>query len=995
MCIALKGKPHLKKQNQFSKAQKSYSLDEKEACTLPIETLQKILETNPKTGLPQQEAKERLELIGPNVVPKVKSRLLRAYFAPLLNWLITIYLIVSTILALFALFLLPQVWSQVAQWLLIIAVNIVIIVVQQVRAQSEFSSLQKLSAAKSRVLRGSILLEIASEELVPGDIIRLVQGDRIPADARIVEASSLMVNEATLTGESNDVEKLPSESTFQDTSAFSKTNMLYLGTFVTAGTATAIVAKTGQFTQLGKMSKKIEEFNDIEMPLRERLNKLAKYLSIIILVYLSSSITFNIVRLYLTNNISNSTLLARIITRSLTTALSIMPINIPLLVTIVMLTGALVMAQHKVITRNLNSIETLGRVSVVCTDKTGTITQNRMTARWIYIPTKRKPQLYCATDADSKTKENVVEVSSYHRTENALKNKQAYQNENPTNVAPETPLEYLLISALLNNDSLVVEEEKNQDQKVATWIAIGDATDVSLNLLFKKSRLQEQTYRSRFVSVKRWPFDSKLKRMTTVFLDAKDNHYLLFMKGASETLLAKSNLVMDEKGEAQFFTQTDKDEVEEEINLFSRLGHRVISFALRGIDEFDTEVKRELIENGLTYLGFVAIADPPREGVRESVAELRNAGVAPIMVTGDSVTTAETIAREVGIMEEGDLAVEGSAVQDLSDEDFMRTSVFARISPEDKMAIVARYKKQNCTVAMTGDGVNDAQAILKADVGIALGASSTEVARQAADIVIADDSFNSVTTGIREGRGVFEKIQNVVFFYIAVNIAEAMVYFGSSFIPGFFLLNTWQQIYIFATAHTVPPFALVIDRLNKDAMKEKPRNNEDLISGYRRTALIIFALSLAIMLFVSYLLPLHGVLPVFGGNKVGFTPNLSQVNPLDSATWSQAKARTMLQSVALVAECSLILSLRRIKKPIHKSLREEANWIIWPFVLAIPIFHALLMYLPSTQLFLMNFGINFEIIQLTGIDWIIVLGLGLTPIVLLELSKKWSPKNNR
>ena len=305
------------------------------------------------------------------------------------------------------------------------------------------------------------------------------------------------------------------------------------------------------------------------------------------------------------------------------------------------------------------------------------------------------------------------------------------------------------------------------------------------------------------------------------------------------------------------------------------------------------------------------------------------------------------------------------------------------------MAIVARYKKQNCVVAMTGDGVNDAQAILSADVGIAMGSSGTDVAREASDIVIADDSFNSVATGIRQGRGVFEKIQNVVFFYIAVKLAEAMVYFGSSFIR-FFLLNSWQQIYIFATAHTIPPFALVIDRLNRDVMKEKPRNNEDLISGNRKTALVIFVLALAVMLSFAYLLPFTGVLPVFDGNKAGITPVLNRINPLDSVSWAHAKARTMLQSVALVAECALILSLRRINKPIHKSLREDANWIIWPFILAIPIFHVLLMYLPETQIFLLRFGINFEIIQLTGLDWIIVLALGLTPIALLELSKKWS-----
>ena len=304
------------------------------------------------------------------------------------------------------------------------------------------------------------------------------QGDRIPADARIVESSSLMVNEATLTGESNDVEKLGAETNLQDNSTEScKTNMLFQGTFVTSGNATALVVETGRSTRLGKMSLKIEELSVIEMPLREKLNKLAKYLSIIIIVYLSSSISFHLTTLFANGNISNMTLVARIITRSLTTALSIMPINIPLLVTIVALTGALVMAQNKVITRNLSSIETLGRVSVLCTDKTGTITQNHMTARCIYIPTKQTSHLYFVTGTDLNLKDKIIAAPYDISIENALQKQQEWQQENPTIVQPETPLEYLLVCALLNNDSLIIEEREGQSQKGQKWTVAGNSTD--------------------------------------------------------------------------------------------------------------------------------------------------------------------------------------------------------------------------------------------------------------------------------------------------------------------------------------------------------------------------------------------------------------------------------------------------------------------------------------------------------------------------------------
>jgi Ca2+-transporting ATPase len=289
---------------------------------------------------------------------------------------------------------------------------------------------------------------------------------------------------------------------------------------------------------------------------------------------------------------------------------------------------------------------------------------------------------------------------------------------------------------------------------------------------------------------------------------------------------------------------------------------------------------------------------------------------------------------------------------------------------------------------MTGDGVNDALAISKADVGIATGITGTDVAKQAADMIITDDSFNSIIAGIRQGRGLFQKIRLIVFFYIAVNFAEAMIYFGSSLIPGFYLLNPWQQIYIFSTAHTIPPLAIIVGHLSRYVMKEKPRDTEGILNKQLGIALFIYAISLAVMFYITYFGTLNGAIPLFAENQSSIVvPGIVTGYPYNPVDWAQAKARTMLFTVLIVAECPLILSLSRMYKPKEKMPEDKSNrWLLWPFVLLIPIVQIALMYVPALQAFMIKLlGANFEIIPLTAIDWLIAIAIGLVPIMLLEL----------
>jgi len=988
----------LKKQKLSGKLS-SAILEDDESYSASLSELTEKLGTNLETGLTQQAAEEKLRQIGANIVPKVKTNKLKTYLEPLQNWLIIIYIIVSVALALIALFFLPQLWLQVTLWLPVLLLNVVIIVVQTARAQTKLTALQRLSAPKTHVIRDDNIVDLPAENLVPGDVVVVKQGDIIPADCRIVESAALRVNEATLTGESIETEKSPETSEESaESGLLQKRNMLFFGTFVVTGTAIALVTQTGAHTQLGIMASKLGAASLPEVSIRKRINNLAKNLALITLIYIVISILYNLSILYIDDDLL-SVSIAQEVSKSLTTSLSIMPINVPLLITTIMLTGALFMAEHEIVIRNLNAIECLGRVSVLCTDKTGTITKNRMTAKWIYIPTTNgKEQLFYIKSQENSPQGRIIPVEINGDIQKEVDNAQEYAEKQPLKIVSDTPLEYLLAGALLNNDIFIIHDEKRKEKPCSRKIdytVAGDATDTAMLCLFERSNLDPEMYRERYLVVKNWGLDPKTRLITSVFKDIVTEKYIAFMKGATETFLSKSQLVLNSKLEVETFTEENKMLVEKRVELFSCLGQRVISFGLCRLTHFDSTVTREQVEEHLAYMGLIALADPPRDGVKEAVSELKQAGIKPVMITGDSSATAKSIAKEVGLVVDNQLVVEGSRIGSLTDEEFYQTGVFARICPEDKMAIVSRYQKLNYVVAMTGDGVNDAQAISRADVGIAMGIGGTEIARQSAHLVLGDDSFNSIVKGIREGRGVFEKIQNIVFFYIAVNLAEALIYFGSSFIPGFFFLQTWQLVYIFATAHFIPPLALIIDRISSENMKQKPRSNEDFVSGRRRTALIVFTLSLALVLSASYILSANGYLPVFDLNKVGYIPNLSSIDPVNAISWEQAKARTMFLTVAIIAESTLVLSLRRFNKPLTKSLFEDANRKLWPFVLAVPIAQVMLMYIPAIQSLFAAIGFNLEIIALAPIDWLVALAFGLSPILVLESVKAFYARSDQ
>ena len=950
---------------------------------IPAEELFGQLSTDTKLGLSESESEKRLQTYGKNEIPKVKPSIIQVYIAPLMEVMIVVYLIMAGFLVILTIWN-PGTLLQASQWVGIVALNFFIAIIQQARAQKKMDALQKLSAATSRVIRNGKTIEVETETLVPGDFIQLSQGDSIPADGRIINSSNFIVNEASLTGESVPVTKFENGliALPRDTPIGERGNMIYRGTFVQLGNANAIVVNTGKNTQLGRISTDLAELNTGEIPLRKKVNTLGKYLSLGVILFLIIQIIYNYIELSRTGDLHSSEAVVEALVGSIVISMSLMPINIPLLTTIVLITGVLAMATHRVIIRNLSAIESLGRISVLCSDKTGTITKSQMTIKRIWDG----KNLYGVTGIGYGPSGVIFPIPFDLNAEIH----EEFVPDELFAAKPGSSLEFLLMSGLINNEAELIVEDVLEASGQSSWKATGSATDAALLAVFNKTGIDKDNVYSRFLVQKSYPFDSSVKRMSKIVIDSSKNQYLVFTKGAIEILLEKC-IKLGFGDESQDLDEKKREEILNLANSFASQGFRVITLCVREIDGLPkkSDNERELIEKDLNILGFVCLLDPPREGVRDSVGECIEAGIKPIMITGDSPVTAATIAREVGIINQEDQLVhEGKMASRLRDNEFFRTSVFARVSPKDKQIIVERYQKRGKVVAMTGDGVNDALALSMSDAGICMGIAGTDVAKQASDLVITDDSFNSIVTGIRQGRGLFQKIRMMIFFYIGINLAEAFLYFGTSFL-NFELLNTWQRMYIFAIAHFLPPLAIIFDINSKDIMKRDPLDTAGIFNKQLIYAIVVMAISLSFVAYIAYFSSFTGLIEVSSFNQSGYEPVFGiATNNLNPETWKHAKARTMLHTTLFIAESILVFSMRRMNMNIFDgTFKKEGHWFVLVAVFSLPVFHIAMMYLPIQDLFLKPLGIAFDIIQLDLFDWSFCIILGLFPVVVLELFK--------
>jgi len=938
----------------------------------PITELLERFSTDPDHGLKFSELEERYLKHGYNELPKIKKSIWKIYFAPLFNFLIMILLITGIIIV-----ILGRGDTQIITFTVVV-INSITAIIQQFRAQKALESLRRISALKATVLRDGKQVEIGTRDLVPGDMVLLAQGDKVPADGRIVESMNLSVDEAPLTGESEPVEKNSLILEKKELSIHNQSNMVFMGTYVQTGRAKELITGTGIKTEIGKISQTLNEMGSIEdIPLTRKLNRLGKILGIVVIINLIILIIVKLTILGIENNLIQDEIV-NAFTDSIIRAMNIVPINLPLLSTLVLITGVLNMAQSGVIIKNLSAIESLGRVSVIASDKTGTITKNEMTVEKLWI----------------NDQEYNVSGSGYD-AEGLI-----FKNGTPIDLKDNETFIKFLDSIVVNNNARLEFEDikvrlKDMREK-AVRRALGSPTEAALLVLAEKAGLLPYDIKKKYKIKKEFSFSSEVKRMTTLCTVAEDNpKVFVYSKGAPERMLEISNQI-EITGTVKNFDEKYKNLILDKIHERANQGFRTLAVTYKKLEK-DDDLKREDVEKELIFLGFISIMDPPRTGVKESVKECQSGGVKVVMVTGDHPATAKTIASEMEIYREGDLVAVGNQIKELPLSEFNKTTVFARVEPTDKEIIVENYQKQDLICAMTGDGINDTPALKLANAGVAMGITGTDLAKEVSDMVITDDNFSSIKEGVKIGRGIFAKIRTIIFFFICTNIMEGITFFTFELIESFIgfelFASNWQHIYIFGIMHSLPSLALVIDIHPKDVMKEPPRNEEELLNKKLWILLLIQAALGGIGIFLALQLSLGGIIPLNAWNK---NPALSYTLGFTDLELTHMKARTMFITTIYIFEAFFIWTFRRPNKSAYKSITKELYkplLFICLFALAI---HVLLVCFSFSVNTAINdlLGLNLNFLFLSLDDWLICILLALPGIIGIEVFKYIARRRN-
>jgi Ca2+-transporting ATPase len=774
--------------------------------TEPIEKLLDRLGVEDSLGLSGNKAAETLARVGKNRLPQApKASALAQFIEQFKNPLVLTLLGAAAIAVVVGATAggdegLLERYGDALAILLIVVLNAALGFFQERRAEAALEALQKMAAPSAKVRRDGKLCQVAAEDVVPGDILELEAGDAIAADARLLQAADLAIEEAALTGESVPSTKDAKAIVEANAPMADRTNMIFLGTNVVRGKGRAVVVATGADTELGKIGKALAETEGGETPLEAQLERFGQRILIGCLALSAVLFAWGMVRHLVIPGVQPRTW-SVLLLEAVSLAVAAIPEGLPAITTITLALGTQRMAKLGAIVRKLPAVETLGAASVICSDKTGTLTQNRMMVREVWAGGEGYR----------------VEGQGYDPAGRLLRG----DTPVPIGEAPE-PLWHLLKTALLCNTSHLVQDAEEG------WKIVGDPTEGALLVLAARGGAEADAVRSSMTIVRELPFDSDRKRMTVVTLDARGRE-VAHVKGSVDVLLPRCSSIEMIEG-VRDLTAEDRKLVLEQAERMSSEALRVLALCRRHRPEGDPE-------DQLTLLGLVGMMDPPRPGVPEAIAACRDAGISVVMITGDHKLTASAIAREIGLWTEGDVAMTGDELAVLDDATLAkrveRIRVFARTTAEQKLRIVNALKARRHVVAMTGDGVNDAPALRAAHIGIAMGKMGTDVARQAADLVLADDNFATIVAAIREGRAIYRNIQKFIFFLLSSNMGLCIAVFATAVSPSWIPLTPLMILWINLVTNGLPALALGVDPPSSNQMKESPRHLDDSILATR------------------------------------------------------------------------------------------------------------------------------------------------------------------
>jgi Ca2+-transporting ATPase len=902
---------------------------------LTVEEALTELQVKENEGLTQQEAQTRLAQYGPNELKKEKGKSPIKLFLSQFTDILMIILLIATALSL-------AVGEQVDAVIILIIVfaSAILGFTQEYRSEKAVEALKKMTSPTALVIRDGKETKIPASELVPGDILLLYAGDRVPADSRLIEAHTLKVEEAALTGESNAVDK--------DTNALSdkaqlndRHNMVYTGTSIALGRAKALVTETGMKTEFGKIAQMVQTTDVEETPLEKRLASVGKWIGLLAIVVAASVAVVGI--------FVEQRDVVEMVLWAVSLAVAAVPEALPAIVTGALAIGMYRMTKVNAVVKRLPAVETLGSTSVICSDKTGTLTKGEMTVQRIYI------------------NNTAVKVTGI-----------GYAPEGHFEVdsKPITPdeelLELLKISSLCNDSAL------EKDEKAKKWGVKGDPTEGALIVAAAKAGLSKSEMDKAEPRISEIPFSSERKRMTTIH--TKDGKKVAYMKGAPEMVIERCSKIML-NGKAQPLSPPQRIEIQKVIEVMALQALRNLGFAYKELPETLTEFD-ESIEADFIFVGIMGMIDPPRPEVKNAIETCRKAGIRVVMITGDHKLTATAVAKELNLLGEDDpdgKVLTGAELEQMTDQQLAdvveKVVIYARVAPEHKVRIVKAWKAKDQIVAMTGDGVNDAPALKKADIGIAMGITGTEVSKEAASMILADDNFASIVKAVKEGREIYDNIKKYLTFLLQCNIMEILVMFiavvsvpflANLISPGSdqeainsaaIALTAVQILWINLVTDGLPAIALGVDPGDPDLMERQPRKpKESIFTRDVKTFLIATPLLTTVLLLIAYFA--HS--PWAGPDQL-------------------LEARTQLFTAMVLIELSIALSSRSLKHPVIK-VGIFKNKYLWYAILSSFALQLVVLYVPAVQAL-------FDVTSPQLIDWVIAVAMAAIVFSSLEIGK--------